>query len=186
MNLTVHVVRPGLPTVQLGKGRAAVWVKLERRHYEPIVTSTDATVANRRQHCKEIHKACRWSAVITMKAVGHITGNEDRGGARSSERGSAPRTLRSPSSTKLSGPVTLCAAASEALQPSKRRRLSEKTTPVATGSCLPSTLKVSKRDLPRQCPVRCFFPLPLERVQPRRVFREVPALRFSLSHLLSQ
>ena len=146
-NLTVYVVRPGLPTLQIGKGRAAVWVKLERRNYEPIVTSTDvATVANRRQHCKEIHKAYKWTTVVTMKAAGHLTGNEGRGGARSSERGSAPRRLRSSSSTKLSGPVTLCAAASEALQPSKRRRLSEKTTPVASGSCLPSTLKVSKRE----------------------------------------
>ena len=86
VNLTVYVVRPGLPTLQIGKGRAAVWVKLERRHCEPIVTSADvATVANRRQHCKEIHKAYKWTTVITMKAAGHLTGNEGRGGARSSE-----------------------------------------------------------------------------------------------------
>ena len=125
MNLTVYVVR--LPTLQIGKGRAAVWVKLERRYYEPIVRSTDvATVANRRQHCKENHKAYKWTTVIRMKAASHLTGNEGRGGARSSERGSAPRTLRSPSSTKLFGLLTLCAAAREAFAAVKKEEDSVK------------------------------------------------------------
>ena len=145
--------------------RAAVWVKSERRHYEPIVTSADvATVANRRQHCKEIHKAYKWTTVITMKAAAHLIGNEGRGLDQSR------CALQQ---------VKLCSRQNEEDSVTRPHQLrQEGAFPV----------KVSKRErTAKAVSGQVFFPpLPLERERPRRVFFEVPALRFSLAHLPRQ
>ena len=45
---TFHIVRPRQPTVQIGKGKATLWLLLQNRHDEPLSTSADkAAVACR-------------------------------------------------------------------------------------------------------------------------------------------
>ena len=67
LDLTFHIVRPGQTTVQIGKGKAAPWLLLQNRHYEPLSTSADkAAVASRRAHAKSIEKGYRWISVETM------------------------------------------------------------------------------------------------------------------------
>ena len=57
LDLTFCGVRPGQPTVQVGKGMAALWLLSRNRHHEPLSTSADkAAVACRRGHAKSIEK----------------------------------------------------------------------------------------------------------------------------------
>ena len=57
LDLTFYIVRPGQPTVHIGRGKASLWLLLQNRHYEPLSTSADkAAVACRRAHAESIEK----------------------------------------------------------------------------------------------------------------------------------
>ena len=69
LDLTFCIVRPGQPTVHIGKGKAVLWLLLQNRHYEPLSTSADGAAV-----------ACRAHA---MRSVGIVSGKKMRGGGKS-------------------------------------------------------------------------------------------------------
>ena len=78
LGLTFYIGRPGQPTVQIGKGKAALWLLLQNRHYEPLSTSADkAALACRRAHAKPIERGYKWIPVETMRSVWHRQWQED-------------------------------------------------------------------------------------------------------------
>lgn len=56
------VVRPGLETVQVGRGERAVWLELEAKHYECLQQNgAEENRVARKQHIKEIAEAFKFS-----------------------------------------------------------------------------------------------------------------------------
>ena len=99
LDLTFCIVRPGQPTVQIGKGKAALWLLHQNRHHEPLSSSADtAAVACRRAHAKPIEKGYKWISVEAMRSVGIVSGRKmRRGGKRqtscASDSSSLPNSL---------------------------------------------------------------------------------------------
>ena len=127
LDLTFYIVRPGQPTIQVGRGKAGLWLLLRNRHYEPLSTSSDkAAVACRRAHAKSVDKGHKWISVEAMRSAGIVSGKNMRGGGKSqascaSDSSSLPNSLGRGSSRSKgarSGVRSLSVSARSSLPPS--------------------------------------------------------------------
>ena len=99
LDLTFYIVRPGQPTIQVGRSKAGLWLLLHNRHHEPLSTSSDkAAVACQRAHAKSVDKGYKWVSVEAMRSAGTVSGKKMRGGGKSqascaSDSSSLPNSL---------------------------------------------------------------------------------------------
>ena len=93
--LRIVIVRPGLPTVILGDGKAVVWLLYRNNHYEPLVANTDATASSaRRQHIIEVTDNYRLTALSS-----HVRSWAIKGGGSDTSFGSLRPAVPAPSVT---------------------------------------------------------------------------------------
>ena len=145
LDLTFYIVRPGQPTIQVGQGKAGLWLLLHNQHYEPLSTSCDkAAVACQRAHAKSIDKGYKLISVEAMRSAGIVSGKNMRGGGKSqascaSDSSSLPNSLGC-------GPLRSKGARSGARSLSASARASLPRSLVGEHSCVsksapPSTLR---------------------------------------------